>query len=584
MDKNVSQQEETPDYVTMLIGLRDDVNFPSGFNSFPKQEKQDWAKNEIEKIETELTEKLAKERKKTAIYKAALTVGLGAGTGILTGLVGDSFAGTGGTTKSALEQANQPKGTSVESLTPKISSRLSAAETADTSKDIFNGTYKIPNQSEPTALDFSKGPTTPATSASEIPGFVSVEHIFFSDPSILHHEAIAGDSVWKILDKTLENNDQFKGMTEAQKTYVLSILTNKVVQDPTTYGVGDGGSLNIGDKTDFTKLFENSNEIKSLIKKAVKTVTPGSLQEVSILKHNTQISSWLNDHPGEKLTNDKVAEILATKSKAPVELTLKPSLIPESPTHLSKETGSDVYNQHTWGAGESPSQFIESPNQDISNKIPDYGIPKDVPKYETPNQLGGETIMAGGLGMAGMTTVGAMDRNSSKGTDGERLRLDIEEARKRITELEAGGTKTGNPNLVRSSISDARFSRAADVNPVESAFRSEIDSIYGKNGFLGFGRLAGIDSLEWKEIANLPVDKVLRYYTGDSTRSGFSAEIVEKLARSQNHKALVDQTQGLIGVSKGIVRPFENESVEQFIKRLGEYVLRTNAKNLSKAA
>ena len=108
----------------------------------------------------------------------------------------------------------------------------------------------------------------------------------FSDPSVLVHEVKAGDSTWKILKDTLENNGQFKGMTEAQKTYVLSTLTNKALQHPENYGLGRGGAIHIDDKTDFTKLFENTKEVKSIFNKAEQTIATGSAQEISILENN----------------------------------------------------------------------------------------------------------------------------------------------------------------------------------------------------------------------------------------------------------------------------------------------------------
>jgi hypothetical protein len=52
-------------------------------------------------------------------------------------------------------------------------------------------------------------------------------------------------------------NDQFKNVTPAQKIYILSILIDKVLQNPRDYGLNADGSLRVGDIVDFTKLFEN---------------------------------------------------------------------------------------------------------------------------------------------------------------------------------------------------------------------------------------------------------------------------------------------------------------------------------------
>src|SRR3989344_2130474 len=153
-----------------------------------------------------------------------------------------------------------------------------------------------------------------------------------SDQALLKHDVVAGDSTWKILEKTLDHNDQFKGMTEAQKTYVLSIMTNKALQHPENYGLGHEGAIHIGDKTDFSKLFENTKEVKSILDKAQETISPGSAQENSILTNNAKIADWVKENPNVKITNDKVAEILATKPKVeviPEPVVPKTEVIPE---------------------------------------------------------------------------------------------------------------------------------------------------------------------------------------------------------------------------------------------------------------
>lgn len=107
----------------------------------------------------------------------------------------------------------------------------------------------------------------------------------------------------------------------------------------------------------------------------------------------------------------------------------------------------------------------------------------------------------------------------------------------------------------------------------EKAFINEINNVYSKRGL--FRNVAGVDTKEWGEMARLPAGKVVEYYTGDSAKSGLPEDIAEKLSKSAKHKALIKQVTGLMERSNGAVKPFEKESMEQFIKRLGGYILKT---------
>jgi hypothetical protein len=315
-------------------------------------------------------------------------------------------------------------------------------------------------------------------------------------------------------------NDQFKVMTEAQKSFVLSMLVNKTFQNPKDYGFSEDGIMRVGDKLDFTKLFEDAKEIKSIFDKARETITPGSPQEKSILANNEKIANWVKNNPGAKITSDKVADILNGKPK----------------TEAAVET-----------------------------------IP--VPPRPAPEPIA--------------TAMSVLDKEYVEKRDKEQTHMDIAKAKGRIAELEALETKDRNPNLERSLTSDSRsiISDSRFNQNVEVAFRSEIDNIYGKKGFAGMGRVAGVNTKEWGEMARLPASKIVEYYTGDSAKSGLPADIVEKLSKSKGHNNLMKQAVGLMEQSNGAVKPFENENMEQFIKRLGGYVLRTHPlQNLQKAA
>ena len=144
------------------------------------------------------------------------------------------------------------------------------------------------------------------------------------------------------------------------------------------------------------------------------------------------------------------------------------------------------------------------------------------------------------------------------------LEKEVVEAKQRLATLE--GKKT-----VRTMVGDVSIAQE-----VETAFRSEVNSIYGKKSLLGLGKTEGVDSKEWIEMAGLPAAKVVEYCTGDSAKSGLPEEMVKTLSKSKIHQAFLKQMIGLMEESDGAVKPFQNENVEQFIKRIGGYLLKTH--------
>ena len=139
-------------------------------------------------------------------------------------------------------------------------------------------------------------------------------------------------------------NDQFKGITPAQKTFVLSMLIDKIYKNPTDYGLNEDGILRVGDKLNFSKLFENGEEIKSIFAKAKETIIEGSPQEKSILENKKKISDWVENNPDVKLTPDNVSEILAApKSEIEIPETLLPPEIPIVPNpNLQEQIENDI--------------------------------------------------------------------------------------------------------------------------------------------------------------------------------------------------------------------------------------------------
>jgi hypothetical protein len=489
----------------------------------------------------EIKIKFGKERAKVMAKRVGVTVAAGAGTGLLTGLAEQYFIGVGGAAKSAAESGGG------KAPVPESKS----LSTDNSGSRVARGTFNPEQKSSPTqeiASDAKKEVIKAVAQDKPKVAVAPQPEKFFSDPNVLKYEVKSGDSVWRLLNKTMENNSDFKTMTEAQKTYVLSSMSNKVMANPSEFGVSKGGLIE-GDKVDLTELFEDSKEVKSVMEKAKQTIVEGSAKEKAILMNNLKITNWLKANPGRELTNDELEEILNTKpveyikSPMPEAITENPldhhyvepvkSALPEnlekapmeSNTEIARAEGADFAKQST-----APSDSIASP---LHAEVTDYH----------PKVLGQNNESAGGLS----------DQN-------------------KVMPI--------NARPERAFYSDSVFTQR-----VEEAFRADVDEFYGKSRPLGFGHTPGIDTKEWGEMARLPANRVIEYYTGNPAKSGLPQEIIIRLSSEKKHAAFLQHMTWLIEQSQGAVKPYENnETIEQFVKRLGGYLMKRQPSEIKMAA
>jgi hypothetical protein len=430
-----------------------------------EQEEMEILKNSDKSLEEksrdieEIGNKYDKLKRSAELKKTALSIGLGAGAGLLAGL---SEHIIGGVEKSAaMEQASHPKPKIPEPQPPDLTGKM------------------------------------------------------FDDPSVLVQKSEHGGSIWSALNKTLDHNLRFRNLSgagtpqeiaeqiEAKQTRILQNLTSEILKNHDQYGVGPNGEIIEGQEINFSKLFENEKLLDKALNDA-ENLKPVHI--ASIIENNRKIEGWVEANPGKKVNID---EILKYKPKA-ISI-IEQATVTEAPMEIGP----------------------------IKPAIPETLVTEEISKSEV---------------------------------SAEQIQGEIEAAKKRLEVLEGGKSGDG----LRTMAGDASTQQI-----VETAFRNEIDSVYGKSGFLGIGKTAGIDTGEWEEMARLPASKVVEYYTGDSAKSGLSADIIERLSKSNSHNALIKQTINLIERSNGAIKPLGGENMEQFFKRLGGYVLRTN---LQKAA
>lgn len=472
----------------------------------------------------DIEKRYRKEKIKMNLKKMGTTIAAGAGAGILTGLAEHTVMGVGGATKSALETNGKSSGVVDQNkLPPRKGFEPSVAKnpsmvdrTLDKIKPVEPLPVKPPAPVVPTSEQINtlnakiyaeNQPVEPVE-----PAIAKVGKIF-EDPKVLTHEVVAGDSAWKILEKTLDNNEQFKGLTEAQKTYVLSTLTNKALQNPQEYGLGDEGALHIGDKTDFTKLFEDTKEIRSILEKAKQTIAENSPQEKSILANNEKIASWVKENPEAKLTNDKVSEILATKPKTEAPIT-------------------EIYEDQVPGPEPDVSVTMESSKPVFSEDL----VVENAVKPQT-------------------------------GANQEQLINEIAEAKKRlgVLEEEKSGLRTmaGDTSMIQEI--EKAFNTEIDNIYGHKGWlgMGKIDGVSTKEWGFMKGLPAGkvLEYFRDPESSSLPKNVLQELGTSEKHRG--LVEQVTNLMDEAYQKAQVD------------FKPFDNgEKMEAFIKRLGAFLMK----------
>jgi len=187
-------------------------------------------------------------------------------------------------------------------------------------------------------------------------------------------EVQKGDSIWKIAAKQLEQRfgDKFNSLNEAQKTYVIDAIKDKVAAHPEKFGLTDIDQLKVGQKIDFSSIFEKNEELQKIFEKAG-NLTPQ--QTENILHHNQEILNWLKAHPHEALTGEKVEQILHQKPSGVLE--------PQIDEQISQEPQID-------------EQFPQEPQIDeqISQEpqIDEQHLKEPAPQVETSKATGFEDI------------------------------------------------------------------------------------------------------------------------------------------------------------------------------------------------
>jgi len=182
-------------------------------------------------------------------------------------------------------------------------------------------------------------------------------------------------------------------------------------------------------------------------------------------------------------------------------------------------------------------------------------------------------MLAGGMGVAGLANVGIVNPNRAE------LGQEIEEAKRRLAELEGGSEDqkvvsidSRKPILERTLSSDinSAMNTTKLLETTNQTFEGGIDSIFGKQGFMGFGKVEGVNTPEWKEFSGISANDLLKYTKGEAERSSLPPKIL-KILESSKTQRFITEMKHLQSEARGIVPEDEKESVGKFMYRLVEF-------------
>lgn len=545
------------------------------------KEEEDKLKNEnldaeeFEKRLKDLRNWEEKERKRMKLMKAAVTIGVGAGAGLLAGLTEASIKGTGTMTGASESAPSRPKITDDTIGKP----RTATTQTPD---------QKFFNESDASKSDFSKNrisrgvmdrslgntddntPVTPKVSTQELKfekvkvqnekGEILNEERnwsqkelestdnklkeIFDDPTILRHTVKEGDSTWKILEEIIEKRKDLKEikLTPAQKTYLTSWFTEKVMKDPSSFGVGKDGSIFVGKQTDFTKLFENQRDFESILAKARAL---SKAQEESILRNNEKIANWIKDpnNQGKPLTKEVVKEILSSEPRKFVYIPSKVQTV-ETPIVTDEllndqEKLAQSIDQWSRDQGQISAGFKEDSVDRMLNSIE-----QDLEEKALENKpILSSNQIAGGAGLTALASVQSLNNFNKK-------------------------------TVIRTPKTD----EAAVIEDIEfnNLLRQSVNNFYNKKKFLGV--VEGVQTEDWRLMASRPATNTVSGYisllngTGLLTGNPIDRQIREMFMGSDKHikfLSYVGQLQNAIKDKAGMeIIPYQQENMGEFFKRL----------------
>lgn len=374
------------------------------------------------------------------------------------------------------------------------------------------------------------------------------------------HEVIVSPkgSIWKLAEKGAADYDKFNSLDQSQKTYVISAIVNRDLEDPGAYGIPRGGTIWEGDKIDVSKVVGSKTQLDNFINKALKL---SEAQKLSILENSKAVGSYVEAHPDEPIDADKIAEIISNKNSGEI---------------LAQKV--DVGDNSDQIAYES-SKF----DGKLNDKVDDMGITREkVFVADDQNNPNNKDVV---------TSNRAALQDQIKSANNNPTRADLHdqvvEARAQNTKVaglstgEEGHTEhTGDVLEKRSMMGDFKRSLSSreDALKLQEAIDRGVNEVYSKSKW-GIFNTKGTETEEWKLMSRLPAKKVIGFATHNSLESDLPENIKQELSNVPSHQQMLNHVvKDMMPQAKGLT-PIEGENMRDYIMRLSNYIWKTGEVN-----
>lgn len=566
----------------------------------------------IEELEKEFDRRLRNLNLKK-IGMAALAGGItGAVTGAVTGGIFDHYYnGSGGS--NTVE--NLRKGANVKEHLGGVKAAPSESAVPEASQpEVPEGVTK-----ESTNLNESGE----AVGTTEVVDPESLKEIFGENYKEATLQDVAkGDSLWGVTREALLNNERFAALSVGQKNNILAYYSNKILNSPEKFGFEAhpkyGIKLEVGKPIDLSKAFDDEVEFEKVLSRAEKMSPELEAQEVqraTEIENSYKVKDAISPDTSIKANVPDVSEIENPKfsntesspvaNKGVFSETERAAFMGSSLEKIDKI--SEKINQlKGLGVDLDRIKVLEDKILELKNSV---NYVKD--NYTGPNgrvdlvdDVLGTSKKIDGLQKEVEKFIEEEIRNKSGAAQDieipqrQELENEIKAARERLEEIEKSSKIVQMPSKRGIIEADSLRTMKGDTNniiqmvnrggelsnldnAVEKAFYDEVQNVYGKDGLMGIGRVVGVNSKDWGLVKGLSANEVIKYFTDNSTETNLPPNIVSELTKSAKHQAFGKQLLGLIDMTDGNVKPYENENVMDFTKRLGKFVMEKHSQGIS---
>ncbi len=416
-------------------------------------------------------------------------------------------------------------------------------------------------------------------------------------------------SLWGITREALLNNERFAALSVGQKNNVLAYYSNKILNSPEKFGFEAdpkyGVKLEVGKPVDLSEAFDDKAEFEKVISRAERMSPELEAQEVqraTEIENSYKVTPEPSEIP-KTLSSD--IEDSPVSNKGIFSETERAAFMSGSLEKIDRI--SEKINQlRELGVDIDRIKVLEDKILELKNSVnyvkDNYTGPGG--RVDVIDDVLGTSKKIDGLQSEVEKLIEEEIRNKTGSLQDNRafpqrevLEDEIRNARGRLEQLERDSkivepSNRGiiNPDTLRTMRGDTNnlirnINNGGDLSSldtaVERAFNNDIQRAYGSEGFLGLRKVIGANTKDWGLMKGLSANEVIKYFTDDSADTKLPPNVVSELAKSAKHKEFGDQLLGLIEMTDGNVKPYENENVADFTKRLGRFVMEKHSQGVS---